>query len=93
MILRTTLETVTVSEDKQTDENCEHAEDELALKHQVGLRGLAYETCLQREDIDGGADDILSVAPSEGNRPRASPRTSSLKRCLTPPSTRTVKAA
>ena len=36
------------SEDKQTDEDREHAEDELALKHQMGLRGLAYETCLQR---------------------------------------------
>ena len=47
----------------------------------------------KEQDIDGGADDILSVAPSEGNHPRASPRTSSLKRCLTPPSTRTVKAA
>ena len=57
------------SEDKQTDEDREHAEDELAQEHQVGLRGLAYETCLQREDIDGGADDIFCVAPGEGKKP------------------------
>ena len=57
------------SEDKQTDEDREHAEDELALEHQVGLRGLAYETCLQREDIDGGADNIFCVAPGEGKTP------------------------
>ena len=47
------------SEDKQTDEDREQAEDELALEHQVELRGLAYETCLQREDIDGGAEATL----------------------------------
>ena len=57
------------SEDKQTDEDREHAEGELALEHQVGL---AYETCLQREDIDEGADDTLSVAPGEGKTPMRS---------------------
>ena len=56
------------SEDKQTDEDREHA-DQLALEHELELRGLAYETCLQREDIDRGADDILSVAPGEGKTP------------------------
>ena len=57
------------SEDKQTDEDREQAEDELDLEHQVELRGLAYETCLQREDIDGDAEATLSVAPGEGKTP------------------------
>ena len=57
------------SEDKQTDEDREQAEDELTLEHQVELRGLTYETCLQREDIDEGADDTLSVAPGGGKTP------------------------
>ena len=35
----------------------------------MGLRALAYETCLQREDIDGGADDIFCAAPGEGKTP------------------------
>ena len=52
------------------DEEEEHnKEDEEAHIHQVQLSGLSYDSCLQTEDLEMGADDIFSVAPGEGKKP------------------------
>ena len=54
-----------------SQEERERVEDEAALKHQAQLRGLPYESSMQREDLDDSADKIFSVAPGEGQKPIA----------------------
>ena len=46
------------------------AEDQTTVEQQVQLRGIPYDTCLQREDDDEISDDkIVSIAPGEKQRP------------------------
>ena len=51
-------------------EDCEKEsfEDEEAFNYQAQLRGLPYDSCLQREDLELTAD-VFSVAPGEGQKP------------------------
>ena len=39
----------------------------MAFQHQIQLRGLPYDTVLQRVDIIDGK--VISVAPGEGQKP------------------------
>lgn len=47
----------------------ESIEDEEAFIYQAQLRGLPYESCMQREDLRTSANSTLSVAPGEGQKP------------------------
>ena len=53
----------------QDQENREQAEDEEAFHHQAQLRGLPYDTVMNKEDNSVTANNIFSVAPSEGQKP------------------------
>ena len=55
----------------EEDHDQEALEDEEAFKNQAQLRGLPYDSCLHREDIEISADNIFSVAPGEGKKPIA----------------------
>ena len=47
----------------------EFIEDQEAFQHQAQLRGLPYDSFLQREDtIDATTDNMFTVAPSEGQK-------------------------
>jgi DNA replication protein DnaC len=52
-------------------EDCEkeRIEDEEAFNDQAQLRGLPYDSCLQREDLEMTADNVFCVAPGEGQKP------------------------
>ena len=50
-------------------DDSESIEDEEAFKHQVQLRGLSYETCLQKENVDANGENTYSIAPGEGQKP------------------------
>ena len=52
-----------------SEEDEEIAEDEAAFHHQAQLRGLPYESVMHREEVDASADNVFSVAPSEGQKP------------------------
>ena len=48
----------------------EFIEDQEAFQHQAQLRGLPFDTFLQREDtVDVATDSVFSVAPGEGQKP------------------------
>ena len=48
----------------------EFIEDREAFKRQAQLRGLPYDSFLQREDtVDATTDSVFSVAPGEGQKP------------------------
>ena len=47
----------------------EEKEDKEAFNYQAQLRGLPYDSCLQREDLEMVAGSIFSVAPGEGHKP------------------------
>ena len=51
------------------DSNKESIEDEEAFNHQAQLRGLPYDSCMQREDLEMTAENVFSVAPGEGHKP------------------------
>ena len=53
------------------EDNQERVEDEKAFNHQTQLRGLPYESSMQRENVDANTDGVFSVAPSEGQKPLA----------------------
>ena len=53
----------------QEQEQREQAEDDEAFHCQAQLRGLPYDTVMQREDNNVSADNVFSVAPGEGQRP------------------------
>ena len=48
----------------QEQEKREQAEDDEAFHCQAQLRGLPYDTVMQREDNNVSADNIFSVAPT-----------------------------
>ena len=48
-------------------EDKEQAEDEEAFHSQAQLRGLPYDTVMQKENVS--PDSIFSVAPGEGQKP------------------------
>ena len=50
-------------------DDSESIEDEKVLEHQIRLRGLPYETCLQKENIDVNGESTYSIAPGEGQKP------------------------
>ena len=48
----------------------EFTEDQEAFQHQAQLRGLLYDSFLQKEDIvDATTDNVFTVAPGEGQKP------------------------
>ena len=48
----------------------EFIEDQEAFKHQAQLRGLPYDSFLQREDtVDATTNNVFTVAPGEGQKP------------------------
>ena len=48
----------------------EFIEDQESFKHQAQLRGLPYDSFLQREDtFDATTDNVFTVAPGEGQKP------------------------
>ena len=51
------------------DRDKESIEDEEAFNHQAQLRGLPYDSFMQREDLEMTADNVFSVAPGEGHKP------------------------
>ena len=54
---------------KSEDSNKESIEDEEAFNHQAQFRGLPYDSCMQREDLEMTAENVFSVAPGEGHKP------------------------
>ena len=48
----------------------EFIEDQEAFQHQARLRGLPYDSFLQREDtVDATTDNVFTIAPGEGQKP------------------------
>ena len=57
------------SESLTEERDKEFIEDQEAFKHQAQLRGLPYDSFLQREDtVDATTDNVFTVAPGEGQK-------------------------
>ena len=55
------------SESPTEEHDKDFIEDQEALKHQAQLRGLPYDSFVQREDtVDATTDSVFTAAPGEG---------------------------
>ena len=56
--------------DTSIDGDCnENLGNEDTLDPEAELRGLSYESCLQKEDMDVTGEEMFSLAPGEGHIP------------------------